>query len=82
MKTAHNTDSSPEDICQQAAKLLAGVYWFPLCANAKTLVRLLEEQKYLEPRGDSAYVGHVFGPTPDASTQMDLLLDQKTDVQS
>lgn len=73
MKTASNPDNPLEEICRQAAKVLAGEYWFPLSAQTKKLVDLLEEQKFLEPRGDNVTVGRALHEAPKNPTQLDLL---------
>ena len=55
MKTASNPDNPLEEICRQAAKVLAGEYWFPLSAQTKKLVIgetiTLKRGKKGEPRG-------------------------------
>lgn len=73
METASKPDNALEEICRQAAKVFAGEHWFPLSARAKKLIVMLEEQKLLEPRGDSDTVGRVTTTKSDPSTQMDLL---------
>ena len=64
MKTVFEPSYSHEDTCRQAAKVFAGEYWFRFPAATKKLIEMLEEQGFLEPRGDSATVGRAIHEIP------------------
>lgn len=73
MKTASNPDNPHKEICRQAAKAFAGEHWFPLNVRTKKLITMLEEQRFLEPRGNSDTVGRVIQETTTNPAQLDRL---------